>query len=147
MAMTFKYGGITFPLTTSRDNSFLQDADPALFVMLDFLRYAITTYAGDRLVAESMAADCRAPISSAVEMALPYEAGPFVLLEQIKLPALFLARKNGQNDYHTITRSHETTTFEGAYVLPAMSAAQAERVLPMRWAVKAILNDRIERGQ
>lgn len=145
--MNFAYGGISFPLTSSLAQPLLQDADPALFVLLDFAATMIRTYVGGRLVAEAAQASCTAPVAAAVETTLPYEPGPFLMAEQIKLPALFIHRQRGTNDYHSITRSQETTTLECVYVLPALSPAQAERLLPIRWAVKAVLADRIERGQ
>lgn len=145
--MQFQYGGLSFPLTADRTNTLFQDADPALYIVADFCRAMITAYAGDRILAEANADDCKIQITSAVASMLPYEPGPFLRAEQVAFPALFVYRMRGSNDYRTITRSHETTTMKCAYVLPAMSPAQAERLIPIRWAIKALLADRIERGQ
>lgn len=145
--MKFQYGGLSFPLTADRTNSLFQDADPALYIIADYCRAMITAYAGERILAEANADDQKSPITSAVASLLPYEPGPYLRAEQIAFPALFVHRTRGSNDYRTITRSHETTTVMCTYVLPALSPAQAERLIPIRFAIKAILADRIERGQ
>jgi hypothetical protein len=63
------------------------------------------------------------------------------------LPALFLFRHTTKNDYATLSRSHATGSLECDYVLPALTAAQAERILPVRHAIEELLADRIENGQ
>jgi hypothetical protein len=145
MTDSITYGGDVYPLPAALTNSLLQDADRFLFLALDYFAAMIAAYAGTRLVAESAA--CGAPIHAAVASQYPYEPGPYLREEQIKLPALFMHRKSSRNEYVTIARAHEITTLECNYVLPPLSPAQAERVLPVRGAVKKILNDRIEAGR
>lgn len=142
--MAFRYGGVSFPLDPASANSLLQDADPAVFQGLAFIASVIQTYVGARLVAE--AAACGAPISQPVACTLPYEPGPYLMMEQMPLPALFLFRRTATNDYKTLTRSHEKGVLELDYVLPALSPAQAEHLLPIRHAIRLLLASCIERG-
>ncbi len=145
--MTILYGGLSLPLAASSSNSLLVDADPAVYLALDFLAAMIRQYVGARLVAEAAAADCGAPITNAVMTTLPYPPGPFLMQEQMPLPALFLFRHTSKNDYATLSRSHATGMLECNYVLPALSGAQAEKILPIRHAIELLLADRIENGQ
>lgn len=144
MADAWKYGGVAFPLPTSTANSLLQDADPALFLGLDYLSYVIKTYAGPRLLTQ--AAVCGAPIANAVELQLPYDPGPYLMLEGFKFPALFISRRNGINNYRTLTRSHETTQWALTYVLPALTPSQAQHMLPILHAIELLVAIRAEHG-
>lgn len=146
--MAFVYGGVAFPLPTGSPRSALQDADPVTFILLDFCAAMIRTYVGDRMIEEAAKPECNLPLLvNAVADVRPYEPGPFLLGAQSIFPSLFVHRQRGKNDYVNLTRSHETTTWQCAYVFPALDAAQAERLLPLRWAIRACLLDRIENGQ
>jgi hypothetical protein len=145
--VTLLYGGLSLPLPASTSRSLLADADPALYLALDFIAAMIRQYVGDRLVAEAAASDCGAPITDAVASVQPYEPGPFLMQAHHPLPALFLFRHTSKNDYATLSRSHATGSLECDYVLPALTAAQAERILPVRHAIEELLADRIENGQ
>lgn len=146
MADSFTYGGVTFPLSGSTSRSLLQVADPILFAALDFMSAMITAYVGGRLLAEAADADCGANITKSVATALPYEPGPYLRQAQVKFPALFIYRRRATNDYRTTVHSHESSTIDCAYVLPSLSPAQAEHILPIRHAVKLLIADRLEHG-
>lgn len=148
--MTILYAGVSLPLPAASppgSPGSLSDADPALYLALDFIAAMIRQYVGERLVAEAAASDCGAPITNAVMTTLPYEPGPYLMAEQFRLPALFLFRRTSKSDYATLSRSHSTGMLECNYVLPALSPAQAERILPVRHAIEIVLADRIENGQ
>lgn len=145
--MTILYGGLSLPLPASTAQPLLADADPALYLALDFIAAMIRQYVGARLVAEASASDCGASITNAVMTSLPYEPGPYLMQEQLPLPALFLFRRTSKSDYATLSRSHSTGMLECNYVLPALSGAQAEHILPVRHAIELLLADRIENGQ
>lgn len=145
--MTILYAGVSLPLPAATTSPLLADADPALYLALDFIAAMIRQYVGARLVAEAARSDCGASITDAVMTALPYEPGPYLMAEQMPLPALFLFRRTSKSNYATLARSHATGVLECNYVLPALSPAQAERILPVRHAIELVLADRIENGQ
>jgi len=146
--VAFEYGGVSFPLPTASTTALLAQADPAVYLALDFCAAMIRRYVGDRLVAEAGRADCRVTeITNAVRSVRPYAPGKFLMTEHIPLPALFLFRHTSRNDYKTLSRSHADASLELNWVLPALSAAQAERILPVQHAVELLMAHVIERGQ
>lgn len=145
--MSFDYAGVSFPLPSATTTALLEQADPAVYLALDYCAFAIRTYIGERLVAEAARADCKADISDAVKSKFPYAPGKYLMQEHMPLPALFLFRHTSKNDYKTLSRSHSDSTLELNWVLPALSAAQAERIMPVQHAVEFVLAHMIERGQ
>lgn len=139
----FRLGGVTFPLTASTSNSLLRDSDPALYYMLDFFAEMIRTHLGSRLAAQATVAGLT--ISNAVAMRIPYDPAPYLLEEQLKFPLLAVYRK--QSTFRgNISRRHHDGEFEVAYILPPLSAAQAEQLLPILRSVGRVLDNRAEMG-
>ena len=140
----FQHGGTTFPVTESLTNSFLRDADPAVFYALEYYKAVIETHIGDRLLAEASAVGA-VQVAKAVEQTLPLNPEPFLLEQHIKFPLLALYRRNGT--WRMVgQRRAINETVELAYVLPPMQAGEAERLMPVLKAVTAIIDNRTEQG-
>lgn len=147
---SFKHGGVTYPLPAEDSGiggtgaSLLRDCDPAIFYALEFYRSVLGTHIGTRLVAEALAAG-HEKILSAVAETLPVNPEPYLTSEHIRFPLLSLYRKS--STFRIIgQRKFSTHTMELAYVLPPMTAAEAEKLLPILHAVEVLLDNRTEQG-
>ncbi len=141
---TFNYGGVSFPLTASTSNTLLQDADPVLYWALQFYASVLTTHMGDRLLA--VAQDADAPITAAVQYTTPLDPVPWLLEEHFRFPLLALYRISGKNGMRTYNWSHETTKLGIAYILPPLTAGQAEAVAPILSTIPLIIANRTQQG-
>lgn len=139
---TFRHGATTFPVTASQTNSFLRDADPTVYWLLDYFAFVIDKYVGERLLLE--AGDCGAPIENAVEYSVPDNPEAYLTQEQVKFPLLSLHRTNDVVTDRTMTWRGSKCTLKLHYVLPTLDAAQRERVMPVLHAVARIIDSRIE---
>lgn len=141
----FKHGGVAFPLATAVTNGLLKDADPALYYALDFYTTIIRTHLTTRLAAEATACGYTS-ITNAVAMAVPYHPLPFMAEEQLKFPLLAVYRKSDTFNDRTMTWRLSTGEWGLDYILPPMTAAQAERLLPALNAVRVIVENRTDLG-
>lgn len=140
----FSRSGVSFPLTSSTSNSLLQDADPALFYLLEYLSWIVTNDVGDRLEAEATV--CGAPITNAVEYTLPYEPSHYLASQQVKFPLIAVWRDEEQFFDRTRTYRAANVTLHAVYVLPVLSAGQAEQLLPILSAIGKAWSDRVNQG-
>ncbi len=141
---SFKHGGTTFPLSTSDGYSLLRSCDKAIFYALEYFASVIETHIGDRFVIEAAAAG-QERVASAVAETLPVNPENWLTSEHIRFPLLSLYRKS--STFRLIgQRKISTHTLELSYVLPPMTAAEAERLLPILHAVEVLLDNRCEQG-
>lgn len=141
-------GGLAqYPLPASTANSLLQDADPAVFFALDYFAWAINAYAGVRLNAEATAIGGLV-IPNAAPTGFPYDPIPFLveLQQASKLPLLGIFRRAGELEARTVAVQHDVATLVATFVLPPLTASQAERLVPALKAIKDILHFRGEQG-
>lgn len=141
---TFNYGGISFPLATTGSNTLLQDADPVVYWALQFYASVLATHMGARLL--QAAAAGTAPITSAVAYTTPLDPLPWLQEEHFQFPLLALYRMSGKNSYRTYNWSHQTTKLGIAYVLPPLTAGQAEALVPILATIPLIIANRTEQG-
>ena len=138
---------VVLPLVAGSSNSLLQDADPALFYLLDFLRSVLETYLGPRMAAACAAANLTQVsgqvISGAVAQAFPYDPGPWLLENHFDFPLLAVWRQKEVTSSRTTTWRHSVDTLGCSYILPPMSAEQAEQVLPILRAVGDVIDNRM----
>lgn len=147
MSDTFRVGGAEFPLDPDLDlATTLELADPAMHRLLHFAAAVITIYVGARMVADAAAPGVGLPITAAVQSRLPYDPSKHLMTGHMKLPALCAARQGGLSERRSVARSCETTTIELTYVMPPMSPAQAQRMLPYLSAIQKVLSNRLEHG-
>jgi hypothetical protein len=142
--VTIRQGGVVLPLVASTGNTLLQDADPALFYALAFVRFLIEHHVGARLVSE--ATICGAPIAAAVANSIPFDPSPYLTEDQLRFPLLAVYRQSSES----VSRSEMWTQSNGTlainYVLPPLTAGQAERLLPVFHACSAMLARALQLG-
>lgn len=141
---TFVYGGVSFPLTTTGSNTLLKDADPVVYWALQFYASVLTTHMGARLIIEANAA--QAPVLAAVAMSTPQDPVPWLQENHFAFPLLALYRISGTNNYRTVNWSQQTTKLGVAYILPPLTAGQAENLVPILSTVPLIIANRTEQG-
>lgn len=139
---TFQHGGALYPLPAALTNSLLEDADPAIYNVLAYFKSVLTTYMGERLIAEATA--CGAPITAAVKMSTPIDPSIYELEEQFKFPLLAIYRKNEKFLWKTYSYMHDESVWGIEYILPPLTAGQAERINPILRSIGTILLSRIE---
>lgn len=143
---TFNYGGVSFPLAADGAErvSLLKDADPVIYWALRFYESVLNTHIGARLVLEANAVE--APIQSAVAYTTPLDPIPWLLEEHFRFPLLALYRISSKNSLHTINWSKQTTKLGLAYILPPLTAGQAENIVPILSTVPLVIANRTEQG-
>lgn len=141
---TLKVGGTFSPLNTGTPNSLLQDADPPLFYLLDFVSWVITNYVGTRLVDEARAANV--PITMAVAQRYPYNPQQYLAETQFRFPLLAAYRRRTLTGRRTAGWEHDNGIIDLLYVLPTLDAAGAESILPILHAVWDVVRPAVTRG-
>ena len=148
---SFKYGNVVYPIPTDGTGlggpgaSFLRDADPALFYLIEFSKRVIDVYVGPRLLAEATRIGFGDKVSVAVAEWMPMDPEPYLLEAQVRFPLLATYRKNSKFDY--VGRDRVIVDeVEIIYVLPPMSAAEANNILPVLTSVLRTLDSRYEQG-
>ena len=132
----FQVGGTVYPLRT--DITFLQAADPALFFMLDFFTYLITTYVGAAIIQAVNLSG--APVLAPVMQRYPGLPNPTQMAEnQYKFPLLAIGRTRTRGRRKTIGWEDMRGLFDLMYVLPPLTAGQGESLIPMLEAIKEVL--------
>lgn len=139
---TFAHGATVFPISGALSNTFLRDADPAVYWCLDFFDFVLTKYLGDRIVTEASA--CGAPIDQAVAYALPDNPAAYLTEEQARFPLLAIDRVRDAVQNRTVTWRDSTNEWKLYYVLPPLSPGQRERIKPALRAVARVIDARLE---
>lgn len=146
----FEVGATLQPLSTSSSNGALQDADPAVFYLIDFLTWAINTYPGPRIVQAAAAAQVLSSGGVAVATACMdsywYEPEPQFLENQFAFPSLFLWRTQGQSEQWTASFEHDVCGVTLVYALPPLDASQSEQMLPFLKAVHDVVRKKASDG-
>jgi IPT/TIG domain-containing protein len=139
----FQVGPNVEPLSTSSTNSLLQDADGALFYVLDFFAYCINAYPGPRFVQACVAAGLTTPQGAAiapVAQQYPYLITDAALQEnQFRFPLLSVGRTKSLTTMKTASWEHDKGRFDLVYALPPLTPGQGELLLPMLHAVEQTL--------
>lgn len=141
-----QYGGTSLPLApgAATQHSLLQAADPALYWALQYWAAMLEKYVGAAAVSEGLAV--RAPIGQAVASTLPYDPQPF-FTESVQFvpPALAVYRVQGTFVPRSAVWRQMQSEWEIAYILPALSAGAAVRLLPLLQAAGRVLDDTTDR--
>ena len=142
----FTYAGVAFPLTAAHTgDALLGVADSSIATLLDFYAYTIGYYLGTALT--DAATVCGAPITSNVAYKLPHDPARLARVEHLKFPLLAVWRKGEKYEDRTIQRRHRTCDVGIAYVLPPLTPAQLERLVPVLAAVGMVVDDRTRNGR
>lgn len=146
---TFQTANAVFPLTNTSGNTLLQDADPALYHALAFWSAMIQQHVGTRLVAAMTAAGVSTAggsITSAVMAQYPYDVTDYMVESQVVFPCLAAFRRSTSTRKLAADYEDDTTKLSLMYVLPPLTAAQAEQVFPILGAVYKVLRNRTTAG-
>lgn len=141
---TFQVGGVSYPLTTTGSATLLRASDPILFFMLDYFASILETHIGQRFLMECTTA--KVDIDRVVAYKTPIDPAPYLTSNQFKFPLLAIYRKNETYAGKTVAFRNTITDFAVEYILPPLTAAQSERLLPILPSVARVLDDRIQRG-
>lgn len=147
----FKYGGVTYPIPTDGTGlggagaTFLRDADPALFYLIEFSKSILDTYIGPRLLQEATRIGFGDKVTVAVAEWMPMDPEPYLLEAQVRFPLLAAYRKNSKFEYVGRDRNI-VDEVEIIYVLPPMAVAEAQNLLPVLNAALRALDNRYEQG-
>ncbi len=145
---SFRVGAVTQPLPSGAAavQSLLQDADPAIFYLIEFFSFVINTYPGPRLLTAAEASNLT-NVTSAVALAIPYDPTPWLSQAQFGLfPLLTVFRVSGATGRKTAGWEHDRGRFELTYSLPPLTAAQMETVGPILNAVAKALRAKTTQG-
>lgn len=144
-SVPIRLGGATYPLSGSQENSILRDADPAIFYILDFFEWAIGFYIGERWGVQVNAARLRnAP--RPVMYATPIDPAPYLTEEHFKFPLLAVYRPSTETSDWSIPIRLDKSTIRADWILPPLTAGQAEQLVPFLRAVTGILNQLCDNG-
>jgi hypothetical protein len=146
---TFRVGAATFPLISGplATNPPLQDADPTLYYGLDFWAAMIRQHVGARLLAIVAGLQMSPWLNSngqpdVVRQQYPYDVGPYLTELQAQMPLLAAWRGKTQYQKKTASYYEDRCEFTLAYILPPLTAAQAEQIIPVLRAAEAALRNR-----
>lgn len=146
----FAYGNVVYPLPLSGSGlggagaTFLRDADPPLFYILEFAKSCLETHVGLRTLAEAATAGCE-QITAVVADVLPLNPAPYLIESHFKFPLLSAYRKTTKFEWMGQSKI-KVDEVELTYTLPPLQAGEAERMMPLMEAVVSILDNRIEQG-
>lgn len=141
-----KFGGLITPLTASTANEILQDADPSIFYMCDFLKAMINTHLGTRLAAQALKAGIQG-FASAVGEVVPMDPAPFLTQNQFKFPLLAIYRTQDVETEHSRFHVVSDCQVTVQYIMPPIVAGHMRIVGPILSAVRSVMLARIEQGQ
>ncbi len=140
----WKYGGVQYPLTGATGASLLRDADPSLYYILDFYTSMLALHLGTRIAAQASIAG--APIASAVAMYIGYDPSPYLTQGYFKFPLLAVYRKKEKMVEKSKVWRDDQADLDVMYILPPLSAAEAEQMMPILRTVGRVLDLSTEQG-
>jgi hypothetical protein len=140
--------GTTLPLLITSGNTFLQDADPVMYFVADYLGAMINTYAGARFVAEvstpsmglGASQGAPLPITAGVGTVFTHDPRKYLLAGQFnKFPLLALYRMTTQYEWKRIGWETDKCAIGLDYVMPPLTTGQIQVASPMLRAVEMIV--------
>jgi hypothetical protein len=144
---TFATGNVIFPVNPAITNSALQDIDPVIFYLLDFCSGILNIHLGSRWTAECTRAGRTDLAPSIVAMKVPYNPIPYLQDTAFNFPLLALYRAGrGKISERTRFRHRLETRLELLFIMPPITASEAEILTPFQSAVTDVIVDRNEQG-
>lgn len=146
---TFAVGRVVYPLAlaATTGQTLLQDADPAVFALLDYFSAALSTYMGARWTEAATAAGLSAAqASTPVLQTLCFEPTEYLTQEQVTLPALAVYRMTSNESDKSSGWTATTSDMVVAWVLPPLTPGQMELLWPLTTAVRNILVRVVSQG-
>lgn len=145
---TFKWGALVLPLDdgVASGYSLLRDADPAVFWALDFWAAVLQLDLGARWSVAATAAGLTSVAANIVQGKVPFDPGPYLTSDQFKFPLLAVYRKSSKAKDQSEQWERTDDVWGVDFVLPTLTPAQAEQLLPALNAAKAVLVHRTTEG-
>jgi len=153
----FGAGNVQFPLTTSNAKSLLEDADPAVFWIGKYLKAMLEHHAGARMAAAFAAAGLTKRDGSPagiVGTLYGHDPIPNGTVFQGDFPLLGVFRTTSEQGKTGTVSEHVSTAHNAVlvsfihvlYVLPPLTAAQANQLLPVLRIVETITLEKLWLG-
>lgn len=143
---TWKFGGVTFPLTDATTNALVTDGDPVIEKALAYFKKMLETYLGDRWAAECALCGLDDIEDTIVANVAHYDPQPHLREQQFKFPLLAMFRSSEQYSYKNHNRTASTEQHTVLWVMPPLTSAQMERMAPFIKLVTLVLQNRTEEG-
>ncbi len=140
----FGHGGVTYPIAAATTNTFLKDADPAIYYTIDFFQSVLNTYLTARLTAELSRSPAITALTAAVASVVPLDPLPYLQEQNFKFPLLAVHRSKETFTRMSLSTMGDDSEWAVDYILPPLTGAQMERLSPLLRAVGQVLSNRIE---
>mgnify|MGYP007056136859 CR=1 FL=1 len=137
----FQVGSVKSPLEITA-NSLLEDADPAIHKILNYLSAVLTSHLKDRWNLEVGKADRLDLEDKVVSLVVPYDPVPFMQDTQFSLPMLAMFRVSESYEWKTTSWYHITCKVQIQWSLPPLSASQTEVMNPFLAHASRIIVDK-----
>ena len=139
---SFKRGGRSYPLPLAVSGSLLLRADPFLFYALEYYKRVLEVHLGAAL----LEAASGTAITSTVAYTSPVDPAPWLTQGQYKFPLLAVYRKRGKLEDRSANWRVTSGQFEVLYILPPLTPADAEKIVPILNAAADVIDDRTFQG-
>lgn len=130
-------GGVEFPLEET--NSILQDADPAIFFLLDYYAKCIKQHIGSRWNAVMTELGRVDLLNKSVISQFSYDPLPYLSEIQAQLPFIALFRTSEVYSETSIVHYIITSKVTLQYTMPPFTAAQMSKVSPFLSAISKVI--------
>lgn len=142
----FKLGGVEYPVPASPFVDARTALDPILSAALDFYKAMLETHLGDYFDAMVTDANMVDYVGKIVAEMVGYDPTPYLQASQYKFPLMALYRTEEDVEDHTVAWYKASQKWTFLYVLPTLTAAQANRVIHILKGVRAVIVDRTIQG-
>lgn len=142
----FKRGGVEYPLVASPFVQARERIDPPLHAALAYWKAMIEKHAGAYFNALVTAAGLADLSGKVVAEAIGYDPLPYFTAAQYRLPLLAVFRTEEKFEPQTVAWYKSVGDWTLLYILPTLTAAQANALVHFLKAVSAIIVDRTEQG-
>lgn len=142
----FKLGGVEFPVSASPFVASRTALDPILSAALAFYKAMLEKHLGayfDAMVTEAGMSDY---VGKIVAEMIGYDPTPYLTASQYKFPLLALYRTEEDVEDHTVSWYKTDQSWTLIYVLPTLTAAQANKIVHILKGVRAVIVDRTIQG-
>lgn len=142
----FKLGGVEFPVSDSPFVASRTALDPILSTALDFYKAMLEKHLGayfDAMVTDAQMTDY---VGKIVAEMIGYDPLPYLQASQYKFPLLAIYRTEEDVEDHTVNWYKTVQKWTLLYILPTLSAAQANKIVHILKGVRAVIVDRTIQG-
>lgn len=142
----FKLGGVEFPVSASPFVASRAQLDPILNTALAFYKAMLEKHLSayfDAMVTDAQMTDY---VGKIVAEMIGYDPTPYLQAAQYKFPLLAIYRTEEDVEDHTVAWYKTEQKWTILYILPTLSAAQANKIIHILKGVRAVIVDRTIQG-